>query len=210
MQHEPMRWLARMWPTLAIVLGLSAPALAQSPGSAPKSTQEIIDALKPDGDQAGMPGQRTRGLSLDVPEKKPARPNAAGGAAGGAAAAKAPEGKFVDLNVPFEFNSDQLTPDGRDLLTKLAEALTSKELSSISAVTLEGHTDGVGGADYNRALSLRRAQAVRSFLQGSQELKGKQLRVVGKGASELANPSNPEDGINRRVRVVVYYGSGSS
>jgi OOP family OmpA-OmpF porin len=177
---------------------------AQTPG-APKSTQDIIDALKPGGDQTGLPGQRTRGLSLDVPEKKPVRP-----AAGAGAPTKAPEGKFVDLNVPFEFNSDQLTPDGRDLLTKLAEALTSKELSSITAVTLEGHTDGVGGADYNKSLSLRRAQAVRSFLQGSQELKGKQLRVVGKGAAELANPANPEDGVNRRVRVVVYYAAGAS
>jgi len=188
--------------TLCHAIGLST-VWAQTPG-APKSTQEIIDALKPDGDQAGMPGQRTRGLSLDVPEKKPARP-----AAGAGAAAKAPEGKFVDLNVPFEFNSDQLTPDGRDLLSKLAEALTSKELSSITAVTLEGHTDGVGSADYNKALSLRRAQAVRSFLQGSQELKGKQLRVVGKGAAELANPASPEDGANRRVRVVVYYAAGT-
>lgn len=202
MQHELMSWAVRLGVGLGFALGLSAPALAQTPGSTPKSTQEIIDALKPDGDQAGMPGQRTRGLSLDVPDKKPARPSAA--------ATPAPEGKFVDLNVPFEFNSDQLTPDGRDLLTKLAEALTSRELSSISAVTLEGHTDGVGGADYNRALSLRRAQAVRDFLQGSQELKGKPLRVVGKGASELANPSNPEDGINRRVRVVVFYASGKS
>lgn len=173
---------------------------AQAPAAA-KSTQEIIDALKPGGEGTGLPGQRTRGLSLDVPEKKPAR------AAAGAAPA-APEGKFVDLNVPFEFNSDNLTEEGRDLLTKLAEALTSKELASITAVTLEGHTDGVGNAEYNRSLSLRRAQAVRGFLQGSQELKGKQLRVVGKGAAELANPSNPEDGVNRRVRVVVYYAAG--
>jgi len=167
--------------TFCHAIGLST-VWAQTPG-APKSTQEIIDALKPDGDQAGMPGQRTRGLSLDVPEKKPARP-----AAGAGAAAKAPEGKFVDLNVPFEFNSDQLTPDGRDLLSKLAEALTSKELSSITAVTLEGHTDGVGSADYNKALSLRRAQAVRSFLQGSQELKGNSSRMAGSSTHTTAAP----------------------
>lgn len=194
------RSLAAHVVVLALCAGLSS-AWAQAPGAPPQSTQDIIDALKP-GEQGGLPGQRTRGLSLDVPEKKPAR-------SGTSAAAKAPEGKFVDLNVPFEFNSDQLTPDGRDLLTKLAEALTSKELSSITAVTLEGHTDGVGSPDYNKALSLRRAQAVRSFLQGSQELKGKQLRVVGKGAAELANPSSPEDGVNRRVRVVVYYAAGT-
>jgi len=203
MRYAPVSLLLRVGLlTGAALLGV-APALAQN-GGAPKSTQEIIDALKPDAESTGVPGQRTRGLSLDVPDKKPARPSAGGAAS----AAKAPEGKFVDLNVPFEFNSDQLTPDGRDLLTKLAEALTSKELSSITAVTLEGHTDGVGSPDYNKALSLRRAQAVRGFLQGAQELKGKQLRVVGKGASELANPSQPEDGVNRRVRVVVYYASG--
>ena len=202
MKRAVHKFVTRAGWALGIALLGGASVLAQTAG-APKSTQDIIDALKPGGDQAGLPGQRTRGLSLDVPEKKPARPSAG-------AATKAPEGKFVDLNVPFEFNSDQLTPDGRDLLTKLAEALTSKELSSITAVTLEGHTDGVGGADYNKSLSLRRAQAVRSFLQGSPELKGKQLRVVGKGAAELANPGNPEDGVNRRVRVVVYYAAGAS
>ena len=202
MKRAVHKFVTRAGWALCITLWGGASVLAQTAG-APKSTQDIIDALKPGGDQAGLPGQRTRGLSLDVPEKKPARPSVG-------AATKAPEGKFVDLNVPFEFNSDQLTPDGRDLLTKLAEALTPKELSSITAVTLEGHTDGVGGADYNKSLSLRRAQAVRSFLQGSPELKGKQLRVVGKGAAELANPGNPEDGVNRRVRVVVYYAAGAS
>ena len=201
MKHRLSRLMACGVCVVGVAMAGATSAQAQTPGTA-KSTQEIIDALKPGGDQAGMPGQRTRGLSLDAPAKKPAR-------VGADTAAKAPDGTFVDLNVPFEFNSDQLTPDGRDLLSKLAEALTSKELSSISAVTLEGHTDGVGGADYNKALSLRRAQAVRSFLQGSQELKGKQLRVVGKGAAELANPANPEDGINRRVRVVVYYAAGT-
>jgi flagellar motor protein MotB len=29
------------------------------------------------------------------------------------------------------------------------------------------------------------------------------IQAVGKGATELADPSNPADGVNRRVRVIV-------
>lgn len=180
-----------------MMLFLASPAHAQNaePGVSGHSAQEIIDALKPD---AVMPARRMRGLSLDVPGKAQKKPETDA------------QTKFVDLNVPFEFNSDELTAEGRDILAKLSEALASKELSGISSVTLEGHTDGVGSAAYNRALSLRRAQTVRQFLQGSPDLQGKLFRVVGKGATDLLNPENPADGVNRRVRVVVHYAGAAA
>lgn len=81
----------------------------------------------------------------------------------------------------------------------------SQELSGIRSVTFEGHTDGVGSAAYNQSLSLRRAQSVRRYLQAVPELKGKLLRVVGKGSSELLDRDDPASSVNRRVRVVVYY-----
>lgn len=185
------------WPACVLaglLLAISPTAQSQS-GPAPEapSTQSIIDALKPD---AGASRGRTRGLSLERPE-----------AAGSKHSHHAPvvEARHVDLQVHFEFDSDQLTDDGRDLLVKLSQALASRELAGVRSVTIEGHTDGVGSATYNRSLSLRRAMTVRRFLQSVPELGGKKFRVVGKGASELLRPEDPADGINRRVRVLVFH-----
>lgn len=189
----------------ALLLSLLAalPALAQGDASPPTptpTTQSIIDALKPAVD---APPGRTRGLSLDLPASAESKPKARH------RPQEPMSARHVDLAVPFEFNADQLTDQGRELLDKLAQALASRELAGVVSVTLEGHTDGVGSAAYNRALSLRRAQSVRLYLQAVPELRGKRWHVVGKGASELLNPADPADGANRRVRVLVYYaGSG--
>lgn len=172
---------------------LAALVQADAPPGAP-TTQSIIDALKP---EAEAPRGRTRGLSLEPPAGPAAKPKARH--------QEAVDARHVDLQVPFEFDSDQLTDEGRDLLDKLSQALASQELSGIRSVTFEGHTDGMGSAAYNRALSLRRAQSVRRYLQAVPELKGKLLRVVGKGASELLDRDDPASSVNRRVRVVVYY-----
>ena len=178
-----------------VFLAMPMAVLAQAdvqPGA--PTAQSIIDALKPG---AEAPHGRTRGLSLEPPAGPASRPKARH--------QEPVEARHVDLHVPFEFDSDQLTDEGRDLLDKLSQALASQELSGIRSVTFEGHTDGVGSAAYNRALSLRRAQSVRRYLQAAPELKGKLFRVVGKGASELLDHDDPASSVNRRVRVVVYY-----
>lgn len=187
-------WLVCLMASLLLALS----PLAQSQPAAspePPSTQSIIDALKPD---PGTARGRTRGLSLDLPESNASKPRTP-------AAPPAAEARHVDLQVHFEFDSDRLTEDGRDLLGKLALALASQELSGVRSVTIEGHTDGVGSAAYNQGLSLRRAQAVRNFLRSVPALGGKQLSVVGKGESELLRPEDPTDAINRRVRVLVLH-----
>lgn len=177
---------------LALTFGLTA---AHAQTSSEPSTQDIIDALKPAEEMPAIPARRTRGLSLGEPAKpRQSKP-----------AAEAVQSKSVDLSVNFEFNSADLTPQGRELLSKLSHALASEDLSGITSVTLEGHTDGVGSASYNQALSLRRAQSVHDFLQGVPELRSKTFRVVGKGASELLKRDDPADGVNRRVRVLVFY-----
>ena len=66
---------------------------------------------------------------------------------------------------------------------------------------IEGHTDGVGTAVYNDALSDRRAKAVVEFLQ-ARGVGVARLEAEGKGMRELADPSNPKAAANRRVRIV--------
>jgi flagellar motor protein MotB len=44
---------------------------------------------------------------------------------------------------------------------------------------------------------------VKNYLATKQQVPAKKLRASGKGSSEPADPKNPEDPINRRVRVIV-------
>jgi len=63
-----------------------------------------------------------------------------------------------------------------------------------------GHTDAKGSAAYNKTLSLRRAQAVKSFLV-SKGMDPKRLETVGYGSEKLLTPDRPQDPSNRRVEI---------
>jgi len=74
------------------------------------------------------------------------------------------------LTVYFDFGSYDLTPEARSSLEKIAEFLRKKDYSLL-LVRVVGHTDSVkvkrGNGKYrdNRELSLKRAQAVKAYLQ---------------------------------------------
>ncbi len=158
------------------------------------SKEQIIQALGGDRD-SDAPTRRTRGLSLGNSAAQPEQANAA---------PAQPEGpRALDLEIQFDFNSHRLSQDGADVLDQLGEALKSAELSSARRIVLEGHTDAKGSNAYNRVLSLRRAQAARQYLAANQRIPASKMKAIGKGSSELADPNNPEDGINRRVRIIL-------
>ena len=62
--------------------------------------------------------------------------------------------------VTFEFNSDRLTASAKSVLDVVANALQRRPVP----VTIEGHTDNIGSAEYNMELSLRRAESVKAYL----------------------------------------------
>lgn len=149
------------------------------------SKAQILEVLGPAPVTSGL---RTRGLSL----------------AAGSQQAVAPVPRKLDLEVLFDFDSDQLTGQGREVLDQLGAALNADEMRGVRSVTFEGHTDARGSEAYNLDLSARRARSVRDYLVSHHQLaRGRTLAVLGKGAHELANPIDPEDAINRRVRIVV-------
>ncbi len=69
----------------------------------------------------------------------------------------------VYLNIPFEYNSSALKPQASAQLRQLELALTSATLGKDRFV-VAGHTDAKGSPQYNKRLSLRRAEAVKRFL----------------------------------------------
>lgn len=103
-----------------------------------------------------------------------------------------------DLMVTFELNSDQLSEAAKANLLEFSKALADPRLGAIS-LSIEGHTDATGPADYNQLLSERRADAVLTFLR---QHGADPSRFVVKGFGD-ANPrsDDPFDPANRRVET---------
>jgi outer membrane protein OmpA-like peptidoglycan-associated protein len=105
----------------------------------------------------------------------------------------------VNLNIPFEYGSSSLQPQASAQLKQLQSALTSPALGK-DRFMVAGHTDARGSAQYNKQLSLRRAQAVKRFLV-SNGMDPSRLQAVGYGSEQLLAPDRPEDPSNRRVEI---------
>jgi outer membrane protein OmpA-like peptidoglycan-associated protein len=177
----PCRWLAGLLAAGLFIVSAPPRASAQA-GDAPagvKSAQQIEQALE---------RPKTRGLVV-LPAQSEQRAAASGEAVGAA----------VDLNVPFAFNSSELLPQADEQLRALQSALASGGLKS-DRFLVAGHTDGVGSAPYNRALSLRRAEAVKRFLV-KRGIAPERLQTTGYGADRLLRPDRPDDAANRRVEI---------
>ena len=167
---------------LAWLCAAVSPAALQA-GDAPaevKSAQQIEQALQ---------RPKTRGLVVEPAQARPAT-----GAPGAAA-----ETAVVALDLPFAFNSSQLLPQADAQLRALQSALASEALGR-DRFLVAGHTDGVGSANYNRALSLRRAETVKRFLV-SHGIASERLQTAGYGADRLLHPDRPDDAANRRVEI---------
>jgi outer membrane protein OmpA-like peptidoglycan-associated protein len=112
----------------------------------------------------------------------------------------------VNLNIPFELNSSALKPQASEQLKQLELALTSDALGKDRFV-VAGHTDAKGSAQYNKQLSLRRAQAVKQFLV-AKGMDARRLDTVGYGSEKLLDPDRPDDSSNRRVEIRVIGAAG--
>ena len=108
-------------------------------------------------------------------------------------------GQSVNLNIPFEHNSSALMPQAAAQLKELGMALTSASLGK-DKFLVAGHTDAKGSAEYNKQLSLKRAEAVKRFLVAKGMDAGR-LTTVGYGSEKLLAPDRPEDASNRRVEI---------
>jgi outer membrane protein OmpA-like peptidoglycan-associated protein len=107
----------------------------------------------------------------------------------------------VNIYINFAFNSAELTSDARITLDQLGAALRDPRLGTFSFI-IAGHTDAVGGVEFNQKLSERRAEAVRNYLITQFGIPAERLTAKGYGKSQLLDPEHPEDGINRRVQVI--------
>ena len=101
----------------------------------------------------------------------------------------------------FELDSSDVSPVGQKVLDENATLL--KRYSGW-AITIEGHCDERGPAEYNLALGERRAVAARSYLV-AQGISADRLRIVSYGKEFPFDPGHDEAafGKNRRAHFVV-------
>ena len=96
----------------------------------------------------------------------------------------------------FDFDNAALKPKGRELLDKLVAQLADVKYGTILVV---GHTDRIGSAKYNQALSERRANAVRNYLVKA-EIPPSNIRAVGRGKAEpLTDPGDCKGPVSPKV-----------
>lgn len=102
-------------------------------------------------------------------------------------------------HLKFAFDKAELRPEDRELLSRIAGILISATDYSIS---VNGHTDDLGTAEYNQALSERRAQAVHDYLVEA-GLSPDILSVTGHGKSRPLVPGTSDQARakNRRVEL---------
>jgi outer membrane protein OmpA-like peptidoglycan-associated protein len=107
----------------------------------------------------------------------------------------------LDLEIFFAFDSADLLPEAATRLDKLSQVLASPELRP-NNIVISGHTDRKGTAEYNQALSERRAASVADYLVSKFGLDRNNLLTAGYGFEQLKNTANPMAPENRRVQIV--------
>jgi outer membrane protein OmpA-like peptidoglycan-associated protein len=161
---------------------------AAAPSSVQRVATQVMPAARPQPDAASAPAPAVQQVSASA--AVPARPPVAKPVSAAKPAA-------VGMRINFGFNSAVLPDSAHAMIDVVAQVM--KESPDIK-VRVEGHTDAIGSADYNAALSERRALSVGAYLV-KMGIDPARLDLVGKGMSEPLT-SNPYDPNNRRVQFV--------
>jgi outer membrane protein OmpA-like peptidoglycan-associated protein len=200
------RWLL----TVAVSILATAVTLTGSVRFAhseePALANEILKALTPDHD--------TRSLTVSHPEATvtPEQAHLVGSLINKPADSLAPAERerlatiikdkpSFDVKINFDFGSDKIGPPAARAVDEVGKALSNSKLTGNTFI-IAGHTDGKGSDTYNRELSERRAESVKSYLIDKYKIPAANLIAVGYGKTMLKDPSDPFAPDNRRVQIV--------
>jgi len=141
-----------------------------------------------------------------------ASPSGAGGSGGSGGAGAPGGGQQIEqelkqtgqaevYGIYFDFASDKIKPESEPVLREIADALNHNPTWKLR---VEGHTDNIGGDDYNLNLSQRRAEAVKQALLTRYHIAADRLTPQGFGATRPKEPNDTLAGRarNRRVELV--------
>jgi outer membrane protein OmpA-like peptidoglycan-associated protein len=121
----------------------------------------------------------------------------------GAKVERVGEGIKVEFNekILFEFSKSDLGDSAKKNLGSLVDILNKYPNTNIE---IQGHTDSRGSDEYNMGLSVRRAETVKSFLEG-QGIAASRMTTKGFGESAPGYTNDTQEGMaqNRRVEFII-------
>lgn len=106
--------------------------------------------------------------------------------------------RAVTYGIYFDFNKDTIKPESEAVLKEIVQAMTDNPGWKL---TVEGHTDNIGGDAYNLELSKRRAAAVKQALVARYHIAADRLSTDGYGASRPVDSNDTLEGRARNRRV---------
>lgn len=109
-------------------------------------------------------------------------------------------GKVLLYGIHFDFNKASIKPESRPSLDEIAKFLKDQPNEKLDVV---GHTDNIGGADFNMQLSKARADAVVADLVSTYSVSASRLKAKGEGLQSPVASNDDEAGRakNRRVEL---------
>jgi OOP family OmpA-OmpF porin len=109
--------------------------------------------------------------------------------------------RLVLRGVNFDFDKSVIRSQDVPILEEAVRTLKSEGMPGVIAI---GHTDSVGSDAYNQKLSVRRAEAVRTWLVNNGIARDK-IVVEGRGESDPVASNDTADGRaqNRRVELKI-------
>lgn len=110
-------------------------------------------------------------------------------------------GKIAIYGIYFDFNKAEVKPESEPTLKEIVKLLSENPQLKLYVV---GHTDNVGGLDYNMKLSHARAEAVLKALVSQYKMDANRLKSYGVGPLAPVTSNKTEEGKakNRRVELV--------
>ena len=110
-------------------------------------------------------------------------------------------GDEFTLPILFDFNKFEIKPESIPVIDEIVDAMMSRPRLRLE---IQGHTDNIGGIDYNQTLSENRAAAVYNAIIAS-GIDESRLRYKGFGMSQPVAPNDSEENRakNRRTNFVV-------
>jgi OmpA-OmpF porin, OOP family len=110
-------------------------------------------------------------------------------------------GHVAIYGIYFDFNKSDVKPESDPALQEINKLLSGNTNLKVFIV---GHTDNVGGVDYNMKLSQARADAVVKVLTTKYKVNPQRLKAYGVGQLSPVAPNKTDDGRakNRRVELV--------
>jgi OOP family OmpA-OmpF porin len=138
---------------------------------------------------------------LDVVESAPMESKMVTVDAGAMAKDVAATGHVALYGIYFDHDKADIKPESAPTIEEIAKFLKQEPKLTLYVV---GHTDNVGGYDYNMGLSQRRAASVVKELTSKHGVQAARLKPAGTGPLAPVAPNDTEEGRakNRRVELV--------